>query len=155
MSMEICVLSDSQLTSISEWQKAIDAKAFPLRLSSDKPLAQLSGFLPAYLSQKRTGFECRHLDPSDIFDTYNDFHFGHGWKYVLAFIWGGNFDAMLAAYMAATAYAAATDGIVFDEQEGKLLSPAQSCETIKDIERSRPEFEAAMRDLMQQLSGKS
>jgi hypothetical protein len=155
MSMEISVLSDKQLTSATEWQTAIDAKAFPLRLSYDKPLAQLGGMLPVYLSEKRTAFECHHREPSDIFETYNDFDFGHAWKYNLAFISGVNFDAMLAAWMAATAYAAAVDGIVFNEEEGKLLRPTECIETIREIERSRPEFEAAIREFMQQLQAKS
>ena len=41
MSMQICVLSDTQLNSISEWQRAIDAQGFPLRLSNDELLAQV------------------------------------------------------------------------------------------------------------------
>lgn len=153
--MQISVLSDKQLSSIADWQNAIDAKTFPLRLSYDKPLAQLGGMLPVVVSDKETAFECHHREPSDIFETYNDFDFGHAWKYTLAFIWGGNFDAMLAAWMAATAYAAAVEGIVFNEEEGKLLNPTECIETIREIERSRPEFEAAIREFMQQLSAKS
>jgi hypothetical protein len=57
--------------------------------------------------------------------------------------------------MVATAYARATDGIVFDEQEGKLLTPEESLRVVREIERRRPEMEAALRSFVQQLSPKS
>jgi hypothetical protein len=57
--------------------------------------------------------------------------------------------------MAATAYARAIQGIVFDEQEGKLFTPAESHEITWDIERRRPELEAVLRNYIEQLSAKS
>jgi len=40
MSMQICVFSDRTLGSIAEWQQAIDAEGFRLRLSDDVPQAR-------------------------------------------------------------------------------------------------------------------
>jgi hypothetical protein len=57
--------------------------------------------------------------------------------------------------MAATAYARATSGIVFDPQEGKVFNPAEALKVIKDMERTRPEAEGALRSFVQQLSAKS
>ena len=147
MSMQICVLSDTQLNSISEWQRAIDAQGFPLRLSNDELLAQVRGFLPAYLAEKRTGFECHHLKPSDVMSTYPGINFGHAWKYAIAFLWIGDFNEMQAAWMAATAYACATAGVVFDEQGGALLEPLQALQAVQDIQRDLPKLEAMMRDV--------
>jgi len=146
MSMEICVFSDTQLNSISDWQLAIDTKAFPLRLSYDKPLAQVRGFLPARLGEKLTGFECRHVVPNEITSTYPEINFGHAWKYVIAFSWGGDFDAMQAALMAAAAYADATAGMVFDEDAGELLEPFQAVQAVRDMIRNAPKIEAMIRD---------
>lgn len=58
MSIEFSVLSDRPLASTSEWQQAIDAEGFPLRLDSTCVLAQASGFFPAHFGDKLTGFEC-------------------------------------------------------------------------------------------------
>jgi hypothetical protein len=135
MSMEICVLSDKQLQSIAEWQGAINTESFPLRLSNQKAFTEINGFLPAWLREQRTGFECYHVEPSEIIDTYNEINFGHDWKYVLVFIWGGDSAQMQAAWMAATAYARVTEGIVFDNQAGELLSPTQSLQELRKIER--------------------
>ena len=136
MSMEISVLSDAQLSSISEWQHAIDAEGFGLRLSGTLSFSELGGFLPSYLHDKKTGFECHRVPAREIIDTYDNIEFEHDWKYGLVFVWGGNFTEMQAAWMAATAYARATSGIVFDEQAGQLLTPPQALEVVRDNERA-------------------
>lgn len=43
MSMELFVLSDRRLASIAEWQRAINAESFPLRLSPETPFEELDG----------------------------------------------------------------------------------------------------------------
>ena len=149
MSMEICVLSDAQLGSIAEWQHAINVEGFPLRLSSDKPLANLAGFLPAHLNDKLSGFECHFIQLSDITSTYPEIEFGHAWKYAMALNWIGNFNEMQAAWMAAAAYARATNGIVFDEEAGQLYDGAQATQAVQDMVREIPNLEAMIRDLTQ------
>lgn len=145
MSMEMCVLSDARLNSISEWQKAIERERFPLVLSYDRPFMGLKGFLPSYLSGKRTGFECHHVEPRELIDTYEGIQFDREWKYALAFIWIGDFNEMQAAWMAATAYARATAGVVFDEEAGQILTPVQALKVVQDNERVLPQLEVEMR----------
>jgi hypothetical protein len=145
MSMEICVLSNAQLDSISEWQKAIDAEGFSLQLADNEPLAQLKGFLPITLGEKQTGFECYHVDPHEMIDTYHDVQFGGEWKYAFIFVWIGDFSEMLAASMAGVAYARATEGIVFDPQAGQILTPVEASKIVQDMERNMPKLEAEMR----------
>lgn len=147
MSMEICVLSDVQLSSVDEWQKAIDSEGFPLRLSYDKPLAQVGGFLPTFLNNERSGFECHHREPDDVVGAYPDVQFGRIWKYVLVFIWGGDLNEMQAAWMAAAAYAHATGGIVFDEDQGQIYNAGQAVQTAQDIVREIPNLEAMIYNL--------
>jgi hypothetical protein len=60
MAMELYVLSDQRLSSIAEWQQAIDAEGFALQLSRETPLDAVDGFLPAQLNREPTGFECNH-----------------------------------------------------------------------------------------------
>lgn len=151
MSMQICVLADSQLSSISEWQKAIDAERFPLRLSDADPTRNLA----ARLRDEETSIEYGIYDFGELKNTCGRVNFGRDWKYVIAFTWSSDFVQEIASWMAATAYARATDGIIFDEQEGKLFTPAESLEITRDIERRRPELEAVLRNYVEQLSAKS
>jgi hypothetical protein len=140
--MEICVFSDSRPDSISDWQNAVNAEGFALRLKDDEPLAEVSGFLPASLRGRQTGFECYHVDAREMIDTYQNIQFGRQWKYALVLVWGGDFAEMQAACMAATAYARATSGIVFDPQASQLLSASQAFEMVQDNERVLPQLEA-------------
>ena len=135
MSMEICVLSHAQLSSISEWQNAIDTEGFPLRLSDNRNFVDVKGFLPAVLKEQKTGFECYHADSRELFETYDNIQFDREWKYVLAFVWGGNFTEMQAAWMAATAYARATAGVVFDEEACRILTASEAFEMVQDNAR--------------------
>lgn len=142
MSMEICVLSDTKLNSISEWQRAIDLEGFLLRLSQDIAFSELNGFLPSTLRDQDTGFEFFHVDPRELIETYDNVQFGREWTYAIELLWGGDFTEMQAACMAATAYARATSGIVFDPQASQLLTASQAFEMVQDNERVQPQLEA-------------
>lgn len=142
MSMELCVFSEAKLDSISNWQQAIDAEGFALQLSADGPFAQVNGFLPARLGYKRTGFECYHVDPRVIIETYGNIHFGTEWKYALSLIWGGDFTEMRAAWVGAASYARATSGLVFDPQAGQLFTAPEGVAIAKDNEHVLAQLEA-------------
>jgi hypothetical protein len=133
MAMELWVLSDKKLDSIGEWQLAIDAEGFPLILSDQPPFEKLKGFLPAQLRGERTGFECSHWPAGEFMRDKSKIEFGHEWRYVLAFRWRGDFNELRAAWIAGSAYARATDGIVFDDQEAKIRSAAAAVETASRI----------------------
>jgi hypothetical protein len=144
MSMEIHALSDRQLASIADWQQAIDAEGFALRLSDARPFENLKGFLPAHSGEKKTGFECYHDDAQELLVEHDAFEFGRPWKFALSFRWGGNLDACLAAYMAAAAYAKATDGVVFDTEEGQVLTPQQAGDYARQMEKDLPAVQAEL-----------
>jgi hypothetical protein len=151
MAMQICVLSHKRLDSIAEWQKAISAEGFPLRLSD----ADSNRNLVAYLRDEETSIEYDIHDFSELKDAYRHVSFGRNWRYAVAFTWSSDFAEEIAAWMAATAYARATDGVIFDEQEGKLFTPDESRQITRGIEARRPELEAALRTFMQGRSTKS
>jgi hypothetical protein len=151
MSMQICVLTDSQFRSIAEWQKAIDAEGCPLRLSGPEPGRNLV----ARLRETETSIEYGIYDFGELKSTYEHVNFGHDWKFVIAFTWSSDFIEEIAAWMAATAYAHATEGVVFDEQEGKLFTPEESLQVTRDIERREPEMKVALQSFVEGLSAKS
>lgn len=135
MSMELMIFSDRQLGSIQEWQATIDAEGFPLRLSSDVILDRISGFFPMHLRGELTGFECYHEDPGEIIATNPDLGIDHPWKFVLHLVWlGSKWNELIAAWMAATAYARATDGIIIDGEDWKIYNPAQARAVVDDNE---------------------
>lgn len=151
MSMEIYVLSDRQIASISAWQKSIIANGFSLFLDDSRSFSQLQGHLPAQWQGAPAGFECDHWPPDDILDTYSEIDFGHRWKYCLAFRWGADLRSCLGGHMAAVAYAAATDGIVFISDTGKILTPAQAKAEAEKIEKELPEFERQMKIMLEKI----
>ena len=151
MAMQICVLSNDRLGSIAEWQRSIETEGFPLRLSDDDPKRNLV----AYLRDEETTIEYDVHDFSELRDAYSHVNFGRSWKYAIAFTWSSNFAEEIAAWMAATAYACATNGVIFDEQEGKIFTPEESREIARDVEQRRPAMEAMLRNYIGQLSAKS
>jgi hypothetical protein len=151
MSMEITVVSDISLDSIAAWQQAIDTRGFDLALDEQATFQSLRGFLPATVGGKVTGFECFHDVAQELAKSYDDRALRRDWKRALSFR-GGGFDECLTAWMAATAYATATKGVVFDQQEGKLLRPQDALAATRMIEKERPAYEQMMRDVLNQLN---
>ena len=142
MSMALWVFSDKKLKSFGEWQSAIDAEDYPLKLDDKTPFNSIQGFLPAQLHGQLTGFECYHDDPRKLIRDNSDVNFGHNWKYVLGFRWtGSKVSEQRAAWMAGVAYARATEGIIFDDQEGKFRSAVEAREVVRDVERDVPEID--------------
>jgi hypothetical protein len=146
MSIEMHVLSDKRLSFTAEWQAAIDAEGFPLKLM-DVDFERISGFLPAHLNGKPTGFECYHDLGDEFIREADDLHFDHAWQFVLGFRWRGDFDELQAAWMAGAAYAVATNGVVLDDEGGTFLTAVDARETARKIERDRPKLEAMTREL--------
>lgn len=83
-----------------------------------------------------TGFECYHHDAAELIRASPDTDFGHAWKYVLGFRWfGSKVSELRAAWMAPTAYAQATGGVVFDDQEGKFRTAVEAREVVREVEQ--------------------
>lgn len=148
MSVQICVLADIRLGSILDWQHAIDAEGFPLRLSDDDPNRNLV----ARLRDEETEIEYGVYDFKELQHTYKGKNFGRDWKYAVAFTWASDIVQEIASWMAATAYARAVGGVVFDEQEGTILTPDESAEIARELARDRPEMEAALQNFARQHS---
>lgn len=151
MSMELYVLSDKRLTSIDAWQETIDAEGLPLQLSAGVPLADLHGALPVLLAGRPTAFEYDHLDAGELISDFPDIAFGHQWKCAVSFRWGADLDAGVAAYLASAAYALATKGVILDCQEGKMISPKRGIDVARELERSEPMIELAVRKVMEKF----
>jgi hypothetical protein len=156
MAMELHVLSDRLLRSITEWQSAIDAERFPLRLAENVDFLSARGFLPAQLADKQIGFECFHDNARDTMAFLGEDNFDHRWRFALGFRWlGSKFEELQAAWMAATAYAAATSGVLFDHEEGKVLTFEQARETVRAIARDASAMESILDEVKRRFSASS
>lgn len=147
MAMELFVLTDERMNSVADWQTAIDDEGYPLRLDGKTSIESLNGFLPARLRDIKTGFECNLWPADEIMREMPGVNFGREWKYALAFRWGGNLNQVPAVWMAAAAYAKATNGVIFDEEQGKIRTAAEARTVVQDIERELPQIETMLRDL--------
>jgi hypothetical protein len=65
---------------------------------------------------------------------------------LLVFRWGSDIYAHPAVFMAAAAYAKATDGIVLDEWELIFRKWKEIAEWGREAERETPKLEAQLRD---------
>jgi hypothetical protein len=145
MSMEMYVLSDRQVGSIAEWQAAIDADGYPLKLDPEMQFESLRGLLPCQLLGESTGFECDHWSAEDFIEDHADIDFGHDWQFALAFRWlGSRWNELVAAWMAATAYAEVTGGIIFDYESGQIFTAPQARKEVYDLENPSPATAAAL-----------
>jgi len=152
MSMEMIVMSDRQIDSMAEWQAAIDREGYPLQLAADIKFEYLSGFLPSHLRGELTGFECFHEDAANLIRNHPDIKFDHDWKYCLAFAWlGSKWKELMAAWMAGTAYAHATDGIIFDAAQEKFVTRDEARQIVHELEHPTPAQQAAMGEVRSEL----
>ncbi len=151
MSIEISVLSDIQLSTVTEWQGAIDAEEFPLQLT-DAPLDQHGGSLTGLLCGNEISIEYRVEDFGRLKEFYKKVNFGRDWKCLLAIPWIRGIDGLTTAWMAATAYARATEGVVFDPQEGKVFNSSEALAIVQDIVRARPAADALLKSLGERRS---
>lgn len=140
MTMDLFALSRRRLGSIAEWQDAITKEGFQLRLAIDVPFLKLRGHLPAYWRGREAGFECSHGDVDELITTYYEIAFGHGWNYVLKFHFH-TFPACAAVSIAAAAYARAADGIVFDPQDSRMMTPHEAARVARQAEIDVPRYE--------------
>jgi hypothetical protein len=153
MSMVIRIFSDRTLDSVAEWQRAIDAEGFALRLSDDVPPSEINGVWLGRLHGEQTDFEFHPRDAQETMEFCGPEKFDRKWKYAFEFIWGGrNINNSTAAWMAATAYARATGGIVYDGEEGKPFSPAAALDVARDLEQFLPELRERKQHLMRRLA---
>ena len=144
MAVEIFVLSDRQAGSMAEWQEAVEAEGFDLRLSTDRPFSELSGPLPAQLFGEDVRFACDHFVAATLMAHNAQVDFGHSWKFALAIRVGADLNPFLGAWIAAATYAKAVDGVVFDETEARVYTPEEALRFASCLLREIPRLQAEL-----------
>lgn len=153
MSMEAYVFSDRRMDGIAQWQAALDASGYDIQLDASRAFANLSGFLPVTIEGKRSGFECDHFDAGQMIDELKEegFPVERPWQHLLAFRFGGHRLGCTSALVAAAIYMRATEGVLFDCEEGAYYGPESALDYAQrasdpaawdDLERLLKEIEA-------------
>jgi hypothetical protein len=133
--MDLYVFVDhSPPLTVLEWQQAIDASHFSLRLDKSIELRKWGGFFPVVLKNKKTGF---YLLNEDIKELGKDIPgvAAKGSTAAYDFNFGGHFLEGASAYYMAAALVAAFNGCAFDPQSGKWLDS-------KELQKMAGEMEA-------------
>src|SRR5262245_10243774 len=128
MSMELHVFFCGQLPAKTALTRAMKELGFPLAIAPAKgALERQNGFMPMRLGRDETGVEF------DIFDGRAAIEDLAGSEDVdprldrsANFRWSGDETEMLCALGAAAALAKLVDGVVFDPQDGRLLTVAEA-----------------------------
>ena len=121
MSMDLYVFVDHSSTlTVLEWQQAIDASHFPLRLDESIDLQKLSGFFPVVLKNKKTGFYFFNTDIEELGNHIPGVK-RQGSTAGYDFNFGGHFLEGASAYYMAAALVVSFNGRAFDPQSGKWL----------------------------------
>jgi hypothetical protein len=150
MSIEIFALSNRRVASFNRWQEQIDVASLHLVLPTQGSIDKLHGFLPVRLEGNASGFECAHCDPNEVAKLYPNIDFGRNWTRAIAFNSQG-LEEDLAAYQAAAAYAKATEGIVFDPQEGLVMSPQQAFAAAGQLKANIPKMKEILQAALAKL----
>lgn len=154
MSMELEIFSDFQLRSVGEWQRSIDTIGFPLQLDPDIRVENVGGFVPARIGETATGFECYRDNANEIMQSLGTSNFDRAWQFALGLRWKGDLNELQAAWMAAAAYARATNGVIFDYEEGKVFFLPEAIAQVQRIRRDIPHAETMLREIVRRFTSK-
>jgi hypothetical protein len=134
MSVDLYGFVDHNSTlTILEWEQAIDASHFPLRLDKNIDLRKLSGFFPVVLKNNKTGFYFLNTDVKELANHIPEVK-KQRCTAAYDFSFGGHFLEGASAYYMAAALVASFDGRAFDPQSGMWLDSKQLQEIAGEME---------------------
>jgi hypothetical protein len=155
MAMELFVFSDRQLGPIAQWNAALSELEFEVVLEESGSIADLKGSWPTKLRGRDVWIEYSNWDAAEFFEDMKEYvKKERDWKYLLVFRWGSDIYAHPAVFMAAAAYAKATDGVVLDEWEPIFRAWDEVAEIARQADLETPKVEAWLREREQERNSK-
>lgn len=126
--------------------RAMRQLGFPLTIPGVKgSLVGQSGYLPMKLRGDETGVEFDIFDDRTAIAEFAARGVDPSYERVANFRWGGDMQECIAALCGAAALAKLTDGVVFDEAEGKVLSVPEAIAAARQILETLPKPDKARR----------
>jgi hypothetical protein len=124
MSMETHVFFRGKLPSKAVLSRAMKELGLPFSITpATGSLEGQSGFMPIKLAGEETGVEFSVYGDHAAVEEFADVGVDAGFERRASLRWGGDFQEAVAGMSVAAALAKLTNGVVFDEAEGRLLSP--------------------------------
>lgn len=139
MAIETHVFFRGCMPSIAALSRAMRELGFPISIPKAKgSLDQHSGFLPMKLDGEETGVEIDIVQDRDAIAEFANRGVSHAYERMASFRWGGDIHEAAAGLCSAAALAKLTNGVVFDESEGKLLSVLDAVASAQQLLASLP-----------------
>jgi hypothetical protein len=123
MAMETHVFFRGKLPSKAALTRALKELGFPLAIKpATGSLEQQAGFMPMTLWHEETGAEFDAYNGEDALSDFGTLRLASRFDRRASFRWGGDAHECAAGTCGAAALAKLVGGVVFDEQENRLLS---------------------------------
>jgi len=123
MALEIHVFFRGRLPSKAALSRTLKALEFPLAIRpSGGPLERHKGLLPMRLRGEETGVEFDMFEGREVVEELGGKKITRAFDRSANLRWGGDENAMTAAFCFAAALAKAANGVVFDAEAGRTLS---------------------------------
>jgi hypothetical protein len=136
MAIEMHVFFRGKLPTKAALAKTMRELGFPFSIKPPTgSLERQSGFMPMTLRGEETGIEFDVFDGRAAVEELAPKGLDVGFNRSANFRWGGDEQEMLAGVCAAAALAKLTEGVVFDEMEGRLLSVEEAIEAAGQLRR--------------------
>jgi hypothetical protein len=128
MSIEMHVFFRGKLPTKAALTRAMKDLGFPLSITPSKgSLEQQKGFMPMRLNREETGVEFDVFEGREtIEEVTHDFDVDPRFDRSANFRWGGDETEMVCGLCAGAALAKLVDGVFFDTEGGKLLTPEEA-----------------------------
>jgi hypothetical protein len=134
MAMEIHVLFRGKLPSKAALQSALRELGFPFSIKpATGSLERQDGFMPMLLAREETGAEFDVFEGRAAVEEIGGKDVDARFDRVANFRWGGDMRECASAVCGAAALAKLVDGVVLEEEEGKLLSVDEAIEIARQV----------------------
>lgn len=143
MSMEIYLLTNDDVPSMEEWQKAIDALAFDVRFLDKREFPNETRF-KMECAGNPVPMELTRFDLAYVREAYPDVIFPEHVLHVHVLRWGMSFAGSVGAYQVAAACLALAKGLMIDTEEAKLKAPDEAVKLAHRMAVEIPALEAAV-----------
>jgi hypothetical protein len=134
MAMEIHVLFRGKLPTKAALQTALRELGFPFSIKpATGSLERQDGFMPMLLNREETGAEFDVFEGRAAVEEIGGKDVDPRFERVANFRWGGSMHECASAVCGAAALGKLVDGVVFDDEEGKLLSIEQAIAAARQV----------------------
>ena len=138
MSGTVIVLTTrAKLPTLQAWQTAIDSHGFKVALDPSGDFTDHDGFWPAKYQGRAAGFELSNASPDEALEDYPEVE--GKFDIAFSFVTDSNMDEACSSWLAASALAHLTGGVLLDDSSGDAIPGADALEWARELEKTAQE----------------